>query len=397
MGTDAVWSRLSRVCVELGLNDEAVQAYREIEIPHLYASLGVLLARHGLISVSELPVRRSESSQDPSSGSYAQAEDYPESGFRHLVTDAFEFLFLDHMPLTVTVASLTFPLVVGLGGFLTADSHFLLFSVIALLPGLAVVGIVGALGRRIMIDAGQGLYDPPPVPDFRTLCREAPRFILDMLVLCLVFLGPGTLALLLLPNNLMAALGALALGMFVMPMALLLNELSNDWRALSPRVLLRAIGRGGLEYAKTSLVICALILPAVLSAVVTMGSQFYLQVSIIGPLIVVPLFVSCRLLGNLFHSQQAQLQDLVGEAPPEDYPEEFEEETDLEPELMESPATHPDPPQPPPRAPSLPEPTEAPRHSKLLDELPDLSNLPGAHIVRREDRERAGAASRREA
>ena len=288
MGTDAVWSRLSRVCVELGFNDEAVQAYREIETPHLCLSLGVLLARHGLISESELPARSSGYSSSP----YAAVEAYTESGFRQRVTDPFQFLFLDHMPLTVIVATLTFPLVVGLGGFLTADSHFLLFSAITLLPGLFVLGIVVSLGRRIMVEAGQGLYDPPPVPDFRTLCREAPRFILDMLVLCLVFLGPGTLTLLLLPDNLIMALGLLALGVFVMPMALLLNELSDDWRALSPLVLRRAMRRGGLEYVKTSLLIYALILPAALSALATMGSEVYLQVSIVGPLTVVSLFVS---------------------------------------------------------------------------------------------------------
>ncbi len=316
MGSDDVWSELSRACVALGFNDEAVKAYREVETPHMCRSLGVLLARHGLISGSEPPARSSGSSHAPSSSRYAAVEDHPEPGFRQLVTDPFQFLFLDHMPLTVIVATLIFPLVVGLGGFLTADSHLVLFSSVALLPGLFVLGIVGALGRRIMVEAGRGLYEPPPVPDFRTLCREAPRFLLDMLVLCLVFLGPGTLTLLLQPDNLRMGLGSLALGMFVMPMGLMLSELSDDRRAFSSLVLLRAIGRGGLQYAKTSLVICLLILPAVLSALATMGSHFYLQISIIGPLIVVPLLVSCRLLGKFFHDQRSELQDLFGDVEP---------------------------------------------------------------------------------
>ena len=377
MGSDDVWSELSRACVALGFNDEAVKAYRKVETPHMCRSLGVLLARHGLISGSEPPARSSGSSHAPSSSRYAAVEDHPEPGFRQLVTDPFQFLFLDHMPLTVIVATLTFPLVVGLGGFLTADSHFLLFSAITLLPGLSVLGIVGALGRRIMVQAGQGIYYPPPVPDVHILCREAPRFLVDVLVLCLILLGPGTTTLLLLPGHLipgvdslvlgmflMPAVGSLLLGMFLMPMALLMSEFSDDSRALSPIRLLSAVSRGGYEYLRTALVISALFLPAVLSALATMESHFYLQVSVIGPLIVVPLFVSCRLLGKYFHDQRSELQDLIRDVEPVVSPVFADKEPPPVPRPERSPETHlaparsvarSRPPRQPLRAPSHPE------------------------------------------
>ena len=295
--SDYIWSELSRVCVALGFNDEAVEAYLQVETPPICRSLEVLLAHHGLLSQSE-------------------SQDRPETGFRHLITDPFRFLFLDHMPLTVIVATLTLPLVVGLGGFFTAENHFLLFAAITLLPCLAMLGVVGALGRRIMVEAGEGIHSPPPVPDVQILCREAPRFLVDMLILCLILLGPGAMTLLLLPGNLMPAVASLFVGMFLMPMAMLMSEFSEDWRELSPFRLLHNIGRGGYEYVKTALVISALFLPAALSALATMGSHFYVQVSIIGPLIVVPLFVSCRILGRFFHDQRSDLQVLIGDVEP---------------------------------------------------------------------------------
>ena len=66
----------------------------------------------------------------------------------------------------------------------------------------------------------------------------------------------------------------------LMPMALLIRELSDDWRVLSPTVLLRAVGRGGPSYVKMALVIFGLMLPALLTCLVTLGSHFYLQIMV---------------------------------------------------------------------------------------------------------------------
>lgn len=423
MATDEVWSELSRTCLGLGFNDEAVRAYREVEAPHLRRSLAVLLARHGLISDAEKRLNV-EPSKTGAAGVQVVEGD-PKPDFGQQLADSVHCLFMEHMPLTVIVATLTFPLVVGLGGFLTAGSHFFLLPAIALLPGLSVLGIVGAMGRRIMVDAGQGIYDPPRVPAFRELTQEAARFLTDMTILGLVLLGPGT-TMFLLTGHLAAGISSLALGMFLMPMALLLRELSDDWRALSPMVLLRAVGRAGPSYLAVSLTILAMMLPALLSGLATVGTHLYLQIAVIGPLVVVPLFVASRLLGNFFHAHHESLQEMVGvEQVSSETSDVDDPELDNLPELdagqgvsetraPASPArqrlgapSHPESQVPSRRVKRLrarngkivgPKPVFEEGEGKgrdrsWLNELPDLSNIPGARVVSYADRDREGASS----
>ena len=321
------------------------------------------------------------------------------------------------------------------------------------------------------------------MPELGTLLRESKRFLLDMLILLVIFVGPGT-AMLLLSGDVGSAVGSIALGMLLLPMAVLVRQLSDDWRVLSPTTLFRAISRGGIQYLAVTLVIGLMMLPAFVSAMITMGSHVYLQISVIGPLLVVPLFLTCRLLGRFFHIHREQLADLVGKgwspAAPEarkDYPSAFRLRTRTpipspgirraarsqparqalgapsHPEsLASTPRTsrpqtswpkaakpkhakprpgkrarnakkrrqaspvvagipsHPETaaysgslpataypqsstPVPVSCAPDAPHPVVTHRSAPSLDDQPDLSNIPGARVIKNGDRERSGAAS----
>ena len=69
-----------------------------------------------------------------------------------------------HMPWLVLTTMLAFPLVVGLGGFLTAGGSPLLLAAIAALPGLTVLVIVAAMGHEILRSSSSGESDVPNLP-----------------------------------------------------------------------------------------------------------------------------------------------------------------------------------------------------------------------------------------
>lgn len=300
MATEATWRDLVRVCADLGLHDEARRAFREVFDPFEQKRLRALLVRRGILSVDE-----AAAAPEPPARVFVERTSILEE-----TVDALRFLFLDHMPLTVVVATLTFPLVVGLGGVLTAGSPIFVFPAIAMLPGLTVLGIVGALGRRILVESAEGIDDPPPIPDAGTLFGDAARFLLDVTVLFSLLLGPA-IALPLLGGPIGATLCAAAVGALLLPMALALRQLRGDWQALSPNVLFGAIVKGGKRYLGAAGFSALLFLPAAIAGIAAAGSHFYLQVSVIGPLVVAPLFVSSRLLGRTLALRRNELGNLL--------------------------------------------------------------------------------------
>ena len=227
--------------------------------------------------------------------------------FKEELSGAFRFLFEDHMPLTVMITALTFPLVVGLGGFLTQGTNELLLPVIALVPILSVVALVCALSRKIMVEAAAGMDEPPAIPEFGSLIRHATRFLVDSAVMAVVFLGPavgcffhGT------PREVTVAV--LVLGIILLPMALVLRQVRNDWRTFWPPTLLEAIFNGGIPYLGALIVAALLFVPAVVVGIATLGSELYLQVSFAGPLLAMPLFVASRFTGRVLSNRSDWLK-----------------------------------------------------------------------------------------
>lgn len=298
MASDATWRELVNVCLLLEHRDEALRAFRRLTGVQARRDVEALLIHRGLLEPE---------ATSPETGTPATAA---APGLREETLEAARVLFEDHMPLTTAVATLTFPLVVGLGGFLTAGHSFFLFPLIAALPALCVVGIVGALSRGIMVDSAHGMHDVPRIPGSAVLVRQSARFLLDGLVLVGALAGPA-IAMHCLGLALSTTLLAAALAALLLPMALLMRQITDDWRALSPNHLFRAIGRLRGDYLGRAAVCAGLFLPAALAAIGTAGSLLYLQVSVVGPLLVAPLFVAARLLGRMVDLRRDDLRDLL--------------------------------------------------------------------------------------
>ncbi|MEE9126953.1 MAG: hypothetical protein V3U11_07420 [Planctomycetota bacterium] len=194
-----------------------------------------------------------------------------QSSFREELGSAFRMLFEDHMPLTVMVATLTFPLVVGLGGYLTEGADPMVLPAIAFLPMLSVIALVAVLSRNTLVEAAAGFENPPPLPALGSLLHQSGRLILDTAVMVVVFFGPGV-ACLVNGMHIGVSAGALALGAILMPMALVLRQVRNDWRALCLPTLSRAVLDGGVPYLGALIVSVLLLTPAVAAAVFTQGS-----------------------------------------------------------------------------------------------------------------------------
>lgn len=321
MDSDRTWLELIQICVELDRRDEARRAFGHIHDTNLRRRAFNLLLAAGV--QVELPVAEGIAI---ASGLHASG---PHATRRLIdwIADAFRFLFQDHMPLTVVVATVTFPLVVGLGGILTAGVHnSLLLPLIALVPALSVVGLIGALGRRILVEASQGLDDAPEVPSFGSLAREAGRFLVDGTVLSALFLGPGLALASFTDVGISAIASAFAVGGTLLPMALAMRQTRDDWACLSPMALFSNIRRAGPRYFVAVLASFVLMAPAAVSFWLTAGSALYLVISVVGPLVVVPIFVISRLFGQTMidierdrvdeERQLAAAQRVVTQAPP---------------------------------------------------------------------------------
>ncbi|HLU40503.1 MAG TPA: hypothetical protein VK081_14055, partial [Planctomycetota bacterium] len=304
MATDATWRELAEVCLRLKHHDEARSACEKIKDAHLRRDVEHMLQRRGLLPRED-------------GGPVAVEIDEPgPRSIREDALDALRILFEDHMPVTTVVTTLTFPVVVGLGGFLTsATNNSFLFPAIAALPALCVAAVVGGMSRRIFLDAAQGLEDAPKIPELRELCRQSIRFLRDALVIGLVLLGPAVV-LGLVQGLMVSTLLAAALGAFLLPGALAIKQLSPDWRALSPNCLFPAIARLRTDYAATAGLCTLVALPAALAAVLTTGSHLYLQASVVGPLAVAPLFFAARLVGLMVYGNRHELRDLLTDGTP---------------------------------------------------------------------------------
>lgn len=479
LACDKTWYDMVLVCLELGRHPEAHRAMECIQEPALAARAHVAMKRAGAISGEDSTHGSSHTGSGgihrAVSGSGSQQAVEGDRGFKAEISDSLGFLFQDHMPLTVAVATVTFPIVIGLGGFLTQGSQSFVLPLIALIPALSVIGLVGALARRIMMEASRGIDDAPALPGLLELRREAGRFLIDGTVLSAIFLAPGVVLSQLQIEQLHPAswMAVLAIGAYLLPMAMVVRQTSSDWRALSPRTLFPAVIAGGTDYIMAVGVAAGLFAPAVLSFFATFGSQPYLQISVIGPLLVAPLFLSARLLGCVLNRRRHSFRGLV-ELPQrnkrsvsvrEALNERREEQAAAARETAKAPASpapqpqaqapnpakrrarlrtenhHPEakarPRSQPKSKPALPaadspararmpeRPQEAPTAAQspapyqdapesgtlslagisashpvkdstaIVGEAPpDLTNMPGFNVVRGEDREKAGAASR---
>lgn len=323
LDSDEVWRELAEVSLTLGHADECLRCLRRIQNDTVRLALGSRLARRGLID-ADVAANSTDDAVAPSAQHLAApaasdagpraSRERPAGESRLLdhLADAVQYQMHQHMPALVLFTTLAFPLVVGIGGFLTAGGSWLLLAAIAALPGLGVLAVVGAMGRQVLLASADGEGDVPPIPPFAELWGAARRFALDVVLVLGSLLGPSLVA---------AAFSApwttvipgLLVGAFFAPMAWSLRHLRSDFGALSPVTLTRAIARTAASYPGLAVVTMLLFVPAGLVTWVVIGRPVWVQIAMIGPLCVLPMFVASRLLGTWLETNRSRLGGLVQE------------------------------------------------------------------------------------
>lgn len=456
LDSDEVWNELAEVCLALGLDDEATRCVRRLQNPTLRLSLESRLQRRGWSA--DRPNSPSPHPQDrPAAGARAQRQQskahpaapaasdagpdergtaaaersdrFEIAGLSEHLVDAVQFLFQQQMPWIVLLTTLAFPLVVGVGGFLTAGGSPLLLAALAALPGLCVLAVVGAMGRRILVTSSEGSYDVPRLAELGPLVADAGRFLLDAAIVFGALLAPS-LAALALDAPLATTLPGLLVGAFFAPLAWGLRQVRGDLGALSPVTLVRGVARCGAGYFGLAVLCAGSFLPAAFVAWAVGDRPLWVLLSLVGPLCVLPLFLTSRLLGTWLDSMRLELgavligpqvrptpstQSRISEPAPDvcrpRFPPRPEALAHFEaPSAVvdqqkarrkTKPAVAPAPaapaPAPAPAVPAPPEPRaiegRSPRRPAVTD-TPDLSSMPGAVVVSGADRVRQGAAAR---
>ena len=333
LDSDEVWNELATICLELGLDDEAQRCVRRLTNPTLRLALESKLVRRGRTassaSAKARPAARSavppahparpaaphaaapaasdagqEVTAEPAAG--PRADRFEIAGLYEHLLDAVQFLFQQHMPWLVLLTTLAFPLVVGVGGFLTAGDSPLLLAALAALPGICVLAVVGAMGRRILVASSEGGVDVPALGDLGPLVGDARRFLCDASLVLGALLAPSLVALAL-HAPLLTTLPGLLLGLFFTPIAWALRQVRRDLGALSPVTLVRGVARCGLGYVGIAILCVTMFVPAGLVAWAVFGRPVFVQIAVIGPLCVLPLFVVSRLLGTWLDSMRLEL------------------------------------------------------------------------------------------
>ena len=313
LASDDVWKELADICQQLGHVEEAISVWRRMPHGALRQVLQSQLQRRGLLGPDPTNARgATDRHTDAAARTLQPTADQPSTPtLTEHCLDAGEFLLQQHMPWVALLTMAVFPLVVGLGGVLTAGGSPMLLAGIAAVPGFLALAVVGAMGRRVLIDSSHGSAEVPRVTDAVQILREATRFAGDFLLVFGPLLGPSWLMLVLGAPAIALVPGAL-LSMFFVPMTWSLRQVRGDFASLSPTTVLRAIGRCGGSYAALAGAFWAAFAPAMLAVFLVGGRAAWLQISVLGPLLVLPVLASSRLLGTWLDAHRLTLGILLG-------------------------------------------------------------------------------------
>jgi hypothetical protein len=429
LDSDEVWRELADISLRIGHTDEAVRCSRHIRNATTRLALESRLTRLGLATTPVAPANHAAAPAASDAGPAAEREGEHLSS--HAI-DALQYLFHQHMPWLVLLTTLAFPLLVGLGGMLTAGGSPLILAAIAAVPGLCVLGLAGAMNRQILLVSSEGCPDAPAVPCFSLLVADARRWFTDAALVLGSLVGPS-LAGVWFHAPWHATVPGLVCGAFFVPMAWALRHVRGDFAALSPVHLVRAIARTSPSYLGLTAIVTALMLPAAITAWLVTGRPVWVQIAALGPLFVLPSFVASRLLGTWIDVHRQALGRTAAAAP--EAPVVAASHTSaaaaptprrpLRPKALEqfrAPSLKSAKTAPSPRpgatkvkpaasgrrtadlAPAHPATSAQPptpraiegRKPVRLTDAPDLSHMPGATVVSGQQRETLGAASRRQ-
>lgn len=303
MASDDVLQELVDICVQLGHPDEALRVHATMPPGPARELATSRLARKGLLT-QEQATNTDHSA--PAPGPTRNPERPP---LREHVVDAIQYLGQSYMPVAALVTMLSFPVITGIGGLLTAGDSPWLFAAIAALPGLCVVAVIAALARRIFMDAAHAQGEIAPMPRAAEVLELSKQHVLDHLLVYGTMVAPSIVAIGF-GMPLVSSLPCLLLSMFLLPAALILRMLRGDLRALSPVPVVRAIFtcRG---YAGFATAYWLAFLPAAIAVWASFGHALWLQISVTGPLAVLPMFATARLLGTFADHHRERLAPLL--------------------------------------------------------------------------------------
>lgn len=294
---DALWQSMVNVCIDLDKKDEAIHALDQISDAGLRRSLRRQLAHRGW----HTKAREEETAQV----TVTDADMNPST--REKLEDSLRFLFDGRTAWALLVGTVAFPVLLALGGIVTAASDGIGPRVIAAVPVLVLLGMVGAFGRHILILSTHAVDDGADLPEPLQLLRETPAFLLDFAALAGLFLLPGSALMVL--GQPWIALPLFAPAALLLPMATALRLACRDWRALSFRPLWAAV-RSCPSYLRVAGVTTLLFAPAMVAMWLTLGRPAFLVVSVMGPLSVGPFFVAMRMLGLMLYYERAGVEHL---------------------------------------------------------------------------------------
>lgn len=285
---EETWARLVLACIELERKDEALEAFARVTSSGVRRDLQDRLADRGWAE----PIRRDEAHLA------LVTESDMKLSTREKLVAALQFLAEPQLRSAVVLGTIAFPVTLALGGLLTAAADSVPLRLLACLPPLLMVGMVGAFGRGVFRHALEAREDACELPAMQLFSRENLRRLGDVGALAGVLTTPAVATTLLGQPPLAALL--LLLAAFVMPMALALRFSGAPWRSLAPGAVLDAVRRSP-SYPSTAGAAMLLFTPAIGVFLLSTGKPFYILVSVVGPLSVAPFFVTMCMLGWTLH------------------------------------------------------------------------------------------------
>jgi len=313
LDSDDVWCELASVSAALGHSGEAKMCAERIRDDVRRDKYERTLALGGKLAEGQSPsMAPAASNAGPTKKRRSDAKDDP--GVVDHLLDAGQYMMHQQMPWLVLTTTLAFPVIVGLGGFLTAGGSPLLLAALAAVPGMCVLLVVAAMAHEILRSSSNGESDVPMLPEFSRLLYGARKFLWDVvLVLALFFSLPVVFAIRGAP--LTTTLPAMAIGVYFAPLAFALRHVRGDLRSLSPIFLLRAARRCGRGYSLIAISIVLAIAPAAAVAAFVVGHAVWVQIAVIGPLCVLPMLGVSRLLGTWLDSHRESLGTILNLQP----------------------------------------------------------------------------------
>lgn len=311
LASDELWAELATVCESLGNRGEAVHCLHRIHADAMRtrverAVLGFETRPADLHT--EAPAASNAGSRDRAPAT-RRLQERPPSVADHLV-DAVQFLGQGQMPGLALSAMLAFPLVVIVGGVLSAGTSPLLLAGVAALPGLCVLAVVAGMAHEILIRGSEGEGDAPGLPGPGQLLAGALRFVTDLGAVASLCLGPAALALVV-GAPAWLSLPASAIGALTAPLMFALRQVRGDWRSCSPGFVWRALRRAGRGYPIVAYAASLAFAPAAGVSLLISDQPIWIQIACAGPLLVLPLFATARLLGTWLDSHRKSLGPLL--------------------------------------------------------------------------------------